>query len=142
MNFKEIKPQDAWRILKEDKNSILIDVRTSEELSFVGYADLSSINRKSVALPWRIYPNMVLNSDFVSNLTDFISESFKQDPLKIALLFLCRTGGRSKEAAKSMAEIGYNCYNIINGFEGDVDDFGHRGTVNGWKAENLPWRQN
>jgi rhodanese-related sulfurtransferase len=86
---------------------------------------------------------MTMNESFTDKLTSLISESFpKQQPDQINLLFLCRSGSRSFEAAMFMSDLGYNCYNITNGFEGKVNDLGHRGTINGWKAENLPWRQN
>jgi len=142
MKLKQINPLDAWKILEEEKNSLLVDVRTVEELNFVGFADLLSINAKSAFLPWRFYPTMELNSDFVSELSKFVAESFSENPLKTNLIFICKAGGRSFEAAKAMSEIGYNnSYNIIGGFEGDEDQFGHRGNINGWKAANLPWRQ-
>jgi len=32
-------------------------------------------------------------------------------------------------------------FNVADGFEGPVDQEGHRGTVAGWKADGLPWRQ-
>lgn len=142
MSFKEVTPQDAWKILENNKDSVLVDVRTNEELNFVGFVDLSEIGRKAIALPFRTYPNMAFNSSFISDLTGFINKSFGEDSFKTNLLFLCKTGGRSHDAAIAMSELGYNCYNILGGFEGDIDKFGHRGKINGWKAENLPWRQN
>ena len=30
---------------------------------------------------------------------------------------------------------------VVNGFEGDVDAEGRRGTVGGWKVSGLPWSQ-
>jgi rhodanese-related sulfurtransferase len=142
MSLKQINPQDAWKILDEDKHSLLVDVRTFEELNFVGHVDLSSIAAKSIILPWRIYPRMELNSAFISELSNFIAKTFPSNPLDTNLLFLCKTGGRSNEAAKSMSEIGYkNTYNITGGFEGEADSSGHRGNINGWKAANLPWEQ-
>ena len=33
-------------------------------------------------------------------------------------------------------------YNIAQGFEGDLDEARHRGSLTGWKASGLPWRQN
>jgi rhodanese-related sulfurtransferase len=39
-------------------------------------------------------------------------------------------------------EIGYNnCYNVLEGFEGDKDASGHRNTVGGWRRAGLPWHQ-
>jgi hypothetical protein len=42
----------------------------------------------------------------------------------------------------ALTEAGFTCaYNIAGGFEGDPDTERHRGRVNGWKADGLPWRQ-
>jgi rhodanese-related sulfurtransferase len=42
----------------------------------------------------------------------------------------------------ALAGLGFaRAYNIAGGFEGDPDGMRHRGLVNGWKAEGLPWRQ-
>jgi rhodanese-related sulfurtransferase len=137
MSVKHINPKDAWKILQDDKNSILVDVRTDEEFSSVGLPDLSSIDAKLCTLPWRLSPDMRINQDFTAQLNEFIA-SLSSKPIN--LLFLCRGGGRSTEAAIQFSNFGYNCYNIASGFEGDADERGQRGRVNGWKAENLPWR--
>jgi rhodanese-related sulfurtransferase len=58
------------------------------------------------------------------------------------LLMLCRSGARSRAAAVALTGAGFaRAYNIAGGFEGDPDGMRHRGQVNGWKAEGLPWRQ-
>ena len=58
------------------------------------------------------------------------------------LFFICRSGGRSLAAAKTMAEAGYRaCHNVAGGFEGPLDDDRHRGFAGGWKATGLPWIQ-
>ena len=58
------------------------------------------------------------------------------------VLFLCRSGGRSAAAASVATAAGFGpAYNVAEGFEGDPDAHGHRGTVNGWKVAGLAWRQ-
>ena len=134
MSISQISPQDSWKILRKDNNSILIDVRTKEELIFTGEADLSEAAAKYVALPWRSYPGMEINHSFTGDLITFINKAFPNTkPEQIKLLFLCRSGVRSNEAANHISNLNYECYNIINGFEG---------AIGGWKAENLPWKQN
>jgi rhodanese-related sulfurtransferase len=131
----EISALQSWRILQENKDAILIDVRTLEECIFVGTPWLEGINRKFVHIPWRLSPNMDFNSHFPEEL-------IKHADQKATLLFICRSGGRSREAAKAAKELGYQtCYNIADGFEGNLDSDYHRGNLNGWKAANLPWRQ-
>jgi rhodanese-related sulfurtransferase len=58
------------------------------------------------------------------------------------VLFICRSGQRSRGAAIAMTSAGYQrCYNVAEGFEGSHDGARHRGTVGGWKARQLPWVQ-
>ena len=138
----QISAKDTWATLQEKPNSVLVDVRTKEEIDFVGFVDVSEINGKTVFLPWKIYPNMTSNEAFVDDLSALINKTFpSSNPEEINLFFLCRSGSRSLEAALFMSDLGYVCYNITNGFEGHLDQSGHRGSIVGWKAENLPWRQ-
>jgi rhodanese-related sulfurtransferase len=62
-------------------------------------------------------------------------------PGKKAVL-LCRSGIRSIAAARRATELGLEAYNILEGFEGDADEQGHRGRKGGWRLLGLPWRQN
>jgi rhodanese-related sulfurtransferase len=58
------------------------------------------------------------------------------------LLFLCRSGQRSSNAAKAATEAGFpDCYNILEGFEGNKDANGQRNRSGGWRACGLPWNQ-
>ncbi len=139
----QITANDAWKILQNNSNSILIDVRTKEEVEFVGFVDLSKTNAKTIYLPWKIYPQMANDEAFTDKLSALIAEVFPaSNPEEIELLFMCRSGNRSFEAAMFMSDFGYKCYNLANGFEGSHDASMHRGTVSGWKVENLPWKQN
>ena len=133
----DITPDNAWEILKSDKKAQLVDVRTVPEWAFVGYPDIASLKKKLVRICWRIYPQMLPNQEFERQLEREVSD--KDAPL----LFLCRSGGRSLDAAIAMTAKGYSkCYNIAGGFEGDLDEGNHRGTRNCWKSANLPWEQN
>ena len=138
----QIEALEAWKLLNENSNSVLIDVRTKEEIEFVGFVDLSNINGKALQLPWKHYPQMTVDEAFTDKLMALVSKLFLVNPEETNLLFLCRSGNRSFEAAMFMSDFGYRCYNIINGFEGSLNDLERRGTTNGWKSKNLPWRQN
>lgn len=142
MQIFEVDPKEAFDKLKNE-NAALIDVRTDAEFAFVGQTDLSSIGNEAILLPWKIFPNMNLNPRFQIMLERALKEKFQKDDNKNEqLIFLCRSGARSFDAARFMTELGYqNCYNLIGGFEGDSDENGHRGNINGWKANNLPWKQ-
>jgi rhodanese-related sulfurtransferase len=58
------------------------------------------------------------------------------------VFLICRSGARSAAAANALTAAGFaHCYNVAQGFEGDRDAEGHRGSVGGWKAAGLPWAQ-
>lgn len=135
MNIKLATPKDAFEMLKNQKNSFLVDVRTNEEFIFVGMVDASQFENRMLLNPWQNLPQMQQNPEFANNLITKI-------PYDSTLFFLCKTGGRSGQSAEFASNLGYqNCYNIINGFEGDLNNDGQRGKINGWKASNLPWGQ-
>jgi rhodanese-related sulfurtransferase len=132
----DITPERAWEILASDENSVLIDVRTKPEWSFVGVCDLESLNKQPALIEWQVFPTMAVNESFGESV-DSIGA-----PQDAPLLFLCRSGARSRSAAIAATERGYHaCYNVAGGFEGDPDGERHRGRVNGWKAAGLPWVQ-
>jgi rhodanese-related sulfurtransferase len=138
----QVSVTQAWKILQENPQSILVDVRTKEEVDFVGFVDLSSIDDKIIFMPWRTYPNMSIDESFTDKLLTLITKATPEfESNKIDLLFLCRSGSRSFEAAMSMSNFGYNCHNIIAGFEGHINSSGHRRSTDGWVASNLPWKQ-
>lgn len=133
----DITPADAWEILQNKKEAVLVDVRTVPEWQFVGVPDLSVLNKSVILISWKLYPGMAVNSGFCSQLSEQVVD------IETPVLFICRSGHRSMDAAIEFTRYGYkNCYNIIGGFEGDSDEMGHRGNKNGWKVANLPWGQN
>ena len=132
----EMTPAHAYCFLESNAAALLVDVRTIPEWSFVGCPDISSLGRELIRLSWRLYPTMQRNSAFEQQLAQRVED--KSTPL----LFLCRTGGRSLDAAIAMTAFGYkSCFNITFGFEGEKDHDHHRGRLNGWKAEQLSWKQ-
>jgi rhodanese-related sulfurtransferase len=79
---------------------------------------------------------MQINPAFAEELRRVVSSP------EAPLLFICRSGARSRAAAETMTAAGYRrCYNVAEGFEGQVDVEGHRGRKAGWKAAGLPWQQ-
>lgn len=139
----EMSPAETYDALLKTDDAILIDVRTKAEWAFVGIPDLSAENRRLLLSEWKQYPDMAQNSDFVEDVMNALDG---QLPSK--LFFICRSGARSMQAAHAMAVSlsakGGNgeCVNVAEGFEGDLGPDSHRGTIGGWKAAGLPWRQN
>ncbi len=133
--------QHAYEFLSTSRNSCLIDVRSQAEWQFVGVPVMQ--DSPVIFCQWQIYPSMQMNPDFVREVEEEI-ESLKAgyDKETMVLFTLCRSGQRSIAAAQALTQQGFSAvYNIIDGFEGDVDQAGHRSCQAGWKAAQLPWRQ-
>lgn len=132
----DVMPDEAWKILESDEGAALVDVRTAAEWTFVGVPDLSDLGKQLVTIEWQSYPSMEVNASFTTQLAE--AGVAKDAPV----LFLCRSGQRSRAAAIAATQAGYEaCYNISEGFEGAMDNQHHRGTVGGWKVAGLPWAQ-
>jgi rhodanese-related sulfurtransferase len=132
----DISPKQAWQMLSENPQAVLVDVRTDAEFAYVGNPDLSGLGKQVVRIPWKVFPAMAPNPDFVAKV------GAVGVPKDAPLMFLCRSGVRSRDAAIAMTAAGFKaCYNVAGGFEGDKDAAGHRGAVGGWKVDGLPWMQ-
>lgn len=126
-----VTPQEAYALVQADQRVKLIDVRTNAERDWVGRPALP--DGQHGAVQWSTYPGGVPNPAFAQQLAQVAS---KDD----VLLFLCRSGVRSRHAAALATEHGYaHSYDILEGFEGDKDGAGHRKTVSGWCKAGLPW---
>jgi rhodanese-related sulfurtransferase len=136
----DLQVDEAWDLLTREPAAQIVDVRTAAEWSFVGLPDLSPLGREVMRVEWQRFPSMDLNPQFVAEVTHALEP--EHIGCEAPILFLCRSGGRSKAAAMAMTQAGFaRAYNIAGGFEGDLDPERHRGSRNGWKASGLPWRQ-
>ncbi|WP_269531805.1 rhodanese-like domain-containing protein [Chitinimonas sp. BJYL2] len=124
-----LTPEEAHTLRATLPNAKLIDVRTAAEWQFVGAPP------DAVKIEWKSWPTMGVNPHFLEQLRHQVDS-------EDVLMFLCRTGGRSHEAAVLAADHGFaECYNVLEGFEGDRNEAGQRGQSNGWKGRGLPWSQ-
>jgi rhodanese-related sulfurtransferase len=131
-----VPPTQAWNALKTETDAQLVDVRTTAEWSFIGLPDLSEAGKQPLTISWQVFPQMAVNPGFVDDLR---KAGLTPDH---HIYFLCRSGGRSMAAAQAAQAAGFpHVYNVADGFEGNPDHEGHRGTIAGWKASELPWRQ-
>ncbi|MGV0836321.1 rhodanese-like domain-containing protein [Mycolicibacterium thermoresistibile] len=131
----DITPEQAYKLLSDDPAAVLVDVRTEAEWRFVGVPDLSELQRPTLFIEW-VHVDGSLNQDFVEEL-----KSAGVQPGERPVVFLCRSGNRSIGAARAATAAGIGpSYNVLDGFEGNLDEHGHRGTT-GWKAVGLPWKQ-
>jgi rhodanese-related sulfurtransferase len=122
-------PKEAHQLLQTAPGAKLIDVRTRAEWEWVGRIP------GAVEIELLTYPGSRPNPSFLAELEQQVD---KEAPV----MFICRSGGRSHNAALMAMQAGYTqCYNVLEGFEGDKDGAGHRSTQGGWRASGLPWTQ-
>jgi rhodanese-related sulfurtransferase len=123
-----LTPPEAYAAWQQDSDAVLIDIRTEAELELVGRIP------KAINIEWKLYPDWEPNPAFLTS----IQRKFGPET---TLVLICRSGVRSHEAAVKLAQSGYrNVYQVLEGFEGELDKSGQR-KLNGWKFYNLPWNQ-
>ncbi len=127
--MKSLTPKEAFQFLKNNPNAVLVDVRSEIEFLFVGHPV------GSIHVPWNDGPDWEINPDFVAHVKKIANEARP-------VLLICRSGVRSLEAGKSLKEAGFKeVYNVLHGFEGDLDESHRRSSLNGWRHDGLPWEQ-
>ncbi|MGD1255261.1 rhodanese-like domain-containing protein [Mycobacterium seoulense] len=134
----DITPQQAWQLLSDNPDAVLVDVRTDDEWRFIGVPDLSSLGREVVFIEWNTSDGRH-NPNFTDELCDRVPDA--DADAERPVVFLCRSGNRSIGAAEAATRAGITpAYNVLDGFEGHANPAGHRGE-SGWRAIGLPWKQ-
>ncbi|MDY0012393.1 MAG: rhodanese-like domain-containing protein [Rhodocyclaceae bacterium] len=124
-----LTPAEAYEVWQLTPEAKLVDVRTRAELDWVGRIP------NAEEIEWQTYPGNQPNPGFLSQLRHQIDR-------EALVMFICRSGVRSDAAARAASEAGYpECYNILEGFEGNKDAEGHRNRIGGWRKAGLPWTQ-
>ena len=128
--IENLNPRQSWNLLQQNTGAVLVDVRTKIEHAFVGHP------LGAIQIAWKEAPDWQLNPTFVAEVESHVPDK------KAPVLLLCRSGQRSLEAAKALEASGFSrLINIIDGFEGPLDQQQHRGHLGGWRYEGLPWEQ-
>ncbi len=123
-----VPPRLAWQLFSAGE-AVLVDVRTGEERKFVGHVP------DSLHVPWATGTALTRNPRFVRELEAKTGKD-------ATVLLLCRSGKRSALAAEAAAKAGFTrVFNVLEGFEGEIDAQGHRGAQDGWRHQGLPWVQ-
>lgn len=123
-----LHPKQAWHLVQNGL-ATLIDVRTFEELVYVGTVP------NSIHIPWAIGTHMTRNPRFIKEL----ERKFQKQQ---TLLLICRSGKRSAQAAEAATKAGFTqVFNVSEGFEGDLSEENQRGKLGGWRFHQLPWQQ-
>ena len=124
-----VTPTQAWALFSSGA-AALVDVRSAEERKFVGHVP------GSLHVAWATGTSLTRNPRFVRELEAKVGD--KDAPV----LLLCRSGKRSAQAAEAAAKAGFaNVFNVLEGFEGEIDGRQHRGGSDGWRFHGLPWVQ-
>jgi rhodanese-related sulfurtransferase len=140
VHIQDVPVEEVWARLEEDPGSVLIDVRTRAEWTFVGLPDLDKIGKRVLTVEWQTSPDSKIDAGFPERLTKVLDAAGANKDSE--LFFICRSGARSRMAAEAIASVGYQrCRNVADGFEGPLDADRHRGQVAGWKASGLAWVQ-
>ncbi len=132
----KVSSSQCWEALQQKPNSYLIDVRAPEEWEETGMADLSSIKKNANLLTWIFFtPNIHPNKKFIAELEQVFPNK------DVELFFICKSGGRSMQAANAALSDGYkNSYSVDDGFVGSMFDNNFI-PLNGWIKNNLPRRK-
>ena len=130
--MKHLLPGAAWAYLQQRTDALFVDVRMEIEYLYVGHPP------GVVHVPWYEYPQMQADPG------RFVAQVRREagGDLQRPLVLICRSGKRTVEAAEALEAAGFTeVVNVLHGFEGDLDAEFHRGTLNGWRHDGLPWEQ-
>jgi rhodanese-related sulfurtransferase len=130
--MKHLAPREAFEFLHKTPQALLVDCRSEMEYLFVGHP------AGALHVSWNDGPDWEVNPHFVGQVKKVAGTNHAHRPI----VLICRSGNRSIEAGEALERCGFtDVYNVLHGFEGDLDDSHHRNAKNGWRFEGLPWEQ-
>ena len=135
---QHLTPKQAMALVEENPRAILVDVRSNMEFLFVGHP------KGAVHIPWIDEPDWDVNPNFVRQLRELMLGGIICDDGDgcAPIILICRSGKRSVEAGNALLEAGFrDVYNVLDGFEGELDDHHQRSSLGGWRFDGLPWEQ-
>jgi rhodanese-related sulfurtransferase len=129
--MQHLDPIAAHAYLQAHPDAVLVDCRTEIEFMYVGHP----VGAEHVA--WQEAPDWEIDPRFAERVARLV-ESERTRPV----LLICRSGRRSVDAGEALEAAGFpTVINVLEGFEGELDDDFHRGTLGGWRFHGLPWQQ-
>ena len=127
--MKHLEPRAAYAYLKQTPDAVFVDCRSEMEYLFVGHPV------GSIHVAWNDGPNWEINPDFIAHVR-------KAAAINRPIVLICRSGNRSLDAGQALEDAGFTkVYNVLHGFEGELDEEHHRGVKSGWRFDGLPWEQ-
>lgn len=136
MSYKRnLLPKMAVEKLQNNPQALFVDVRSKAEYKYVGYPE------NSILIPWIDDPDWEPNPEAFSEAV--MQELDGRENLSdTEIILICRSGFRSNEALKCLENKGFTqVSHVASGFEGDLDENDHRGNLNGWRHDDMPWSQ-
>ncbi len=135
---KAVSAKAAYEVLKKDPRAVIVDIRSTMEYLFVGHPS------GSIHVAWIDEPEWTINPHFVTDVRKILlgGATSHDDISGAPVILICRSGKRSIDAGKALLNAGFSeVFYVDEGFEGDLDDNRHRGTIGGWRFHGLPWEQ-
>ena len=129
--MQHLDPLAAHTFLQQTPEAVLIDCRTEIEHMYVGHP----VGAEHVA--WQEAPDWEIDPEFTARVKRVVKGDVHRP-----VLLICRSGHRSLHAADALENAGFTqVINVVEGFEGPLDEDFHRGTQGGWRFRGLPWQQ-
>ena len=119
--IKQITCKELKDHVKNNPKSVLLDVRTQEELDNIGKPDGDKIGLKTYFLE-------IQRNAFFDFVQEFKNLNINQDN---EVLVICASGERSQITAELLSRENYKSINISDGFMGSQEG-------EGWKNNGLP----
>ncbi len=138
MRPEPLTPKQAWQLHLDDARAVLVDIRSTMEFLFVGHPS------SALHVAWIDEPEWTVNPHFVTDVRKVMlgGATAHGDIGGAPVILICRSGKRSIDAGTALREAGFsNVYYVDEGFEGDLDEHHHRGSLGGWRFHGLPWEQ-
>jgi rhodanese-related sulfurtransferase len=130
--MKHLSPKESWAFLQAHPQALFIDVRMEIEYMYVGHPP------GVVNIPWYEYPDMMPDPVGFVRQVEHEAKGDKTRPV----VLICRSAKRTLAAGEVLEQAGFtDVINVLEGFEGELDDQMHRGKTNGWRFHGLPWEQ-
>lgn len=129
--MEHLAPQAAFDFLAEHRDALFIDCRSEIEYFYVGHP------KGAEHVPWQDAPDWAINPTFAQTVRQLAGGDTTRP-----VVLICRSGKRTLDAGAALESAGFSTIlNVLEGFEGQLDDDFHRGTQGGWRFAGLPWEQ-
>ena len=135
---KALTCKEAFELTKKDPRAVIVDIRSTMEFLFVGHP------AGAIHVPWIDEPDWTVNPHFVTDVRKILlgGATSHDDISGAPVILICRSGKRSIDAGKALLNAGFSeVFHVDEGFEGDLDENRHRGTIGGWRFHGMPWEQ-